>query len=589
MSSPGPILLPSCPTMLPSELWWIVVDLLLAGPRGATEKARGVIYAARLGLTCHVLASMIIDDEDAWASRCRRDFGAERTGLHVEHARFGIRWMCLYGIMGLKIDGPRDGKWSPRCGVVSNLDSYTCGLFDGSMGTVYRLTVARPCPKSRGAVVTERGPHPDRPGVEWLSMRRVPPSIRGFLVLNQPKRGSDPFCACPACRFGVYGLGACVVAHLATYSGAWSDKLPHGYGRATFVNGLTYDGQWHKGLPHGRGALGGTARESIHGMFVARKRVCGCYIDGSVNCPCDGTTGGAWCYDGQVALDPDADHGLDLQGPEGRNIRKWWYIVMPSDPGNLDGCRCGGAILCPCPLVGPKSMPHGQGTATYRDGRTFVGTWRRGRRVRGCWTLPDGTTFTGRIHSAQDHYGVQAHQGVGQVKWPSGATTECMLWDSTDRLWASSCRPACGRDPHANPLCACDDPPACRPGARQTTIRMHNGDICVMQWNAKEGDLESIRSFRFSPDCADPALAGTIIAGCDWVCLAVPRAQPRRPYCPDDSIYWPSDALSDAAVRFAAYVREGRIGWDEEAVAFWHSVQAARQFVVNALSAHVRD
>lgn len=574
------MLLPSWPTMLPSELWWIVVDLLLAGPRGATEGARGVLYAARLGLTCHVLASVIIDDEDAWASRCRRDFGAERAGLHTEHARFGVRWICLYAMMGSKVDA-QNKEWSPCCGVANN-HPHTRDLFDGSMGAAYRLTLAAPCAtRAPRIVVVERGPHSDRPGVEWLLMRRM--SLTTHFALNSLGRGLDPFCTCSDCRSNMNDLGACVVAHMDIYCGDWSDKLPHGYGRATFANGLTYDGEWHKGLPHGHGILGGMARESIRGVFLARKRMCGCHVDGSVNCPCDGTTDGAWCYDGQVALDPDVDHGLDLQGREGRNMRKWWSILMSSNLKNPDRDRRDVRTYRRRSLRDPKSMPHGQGIATHCDGRTFVGAWRRGRRVRGCWTLPDGTTFTGRIHDAQDH------QGVGQVKWPSGATTECMLWDSMDRPCASSCRPACGRDPHANPLCACDDPPACRPGARRTTIRMHNGDICVMQWDAKEGDLESIRSFRFSPDCADVALAGTIIAGCDWVCLAVPRAQPRRPYCPDDSIYWPSDALPDAAVRFAAYVHEGRIGWDEEAIAFWHRAQAARQFVVNALSAHVRD
>ncbi|QBZ81305.1 hypothetical protein pclt_cds_718 [Pandoravirus celtis] len=79
-----------------------------------------------------------------------------------------------------------------------------------------------------------------------------------------------------------------------------------------------------------------------------------------------------------------------------------------------------------------------------------------------------------------------------------------------------------------------------------------------------------IYSFTFSPDCGDPVFAGTTISGCDWKCKSVPRK--RRPYCPDDSIYWPSDRGSEAWAKFALYVRKRLIGWDDEAIAFWHTL-----------------
>nr|UDO48008.1 phosphatidylinositol phosphate kinase motif-containing protein [Pandoravirus massiliensis] len=600
-----------CPSAtLPAELWWLVVDMLLARPRRRYATDHGVLDATKLGMTCSALASVILGDREAWASRCRRDFGSARVELHAEHARFGISWLCLYATMCIRASLYK-GKPRRRCGVVSRHPTYICAVFDTSMHGLYEFSATRSCPKNDALVVVECGPHPDRPGAEWLSMRRMPYRHFPHFVLRPTEIGRDAFCACKdCCRFGVRCLS--VRARMATYNGGWSHGLPDGHGCATFTNGLVYDGHWSDGLPHGLGTLDGVARESVQGVFVAHKRLCGCFIDGEDQCPCDGTTGGAWCYDGQVALYPDTDHGLDLSSPQGNSMYKWWSVLLSTEPNNLDGYQHGNGTRRLCTRANPKTLPHGQGTATHRDGRVFVGTWRRGLRAYGRYTMPDGAVFKGVF------YGAMGHVGIGRTRWPSGASTRCMSWgndeqphapedaffsldvasnrfhitsggmlrDCADRIHASPRRSHRQKRPHTNPLCVCDpwdSARACPPAVRQATILMHNGDLCVMQWGPEEGDLQEIRSFRFSPDCADPAFAGSFIDNCTWVCVAVPRARARRPYCPDDYVYWPSDDAPDASASFGSYVRRRLIGWDTKAVAFWEAAQVARRFVIAAL------
>jgi len=43
-----------------------------------------------------------------------------------------------------------------------------------------------------------------------------------------------------------------------------------------------------------------------------------------------------------------------------------------------------------------RDQPHGQGTMTYPDGRTYTGAWRDGQENgRGTMTWRDGDTYTG--------------------------------------------------------------------------------------------------------------------------------------------------------------------------------------------------
>ncbi|QBZ81303.1 hypothetical protein pclt_cds_716 [Pandoravirus celtis] len=39
-----------------------------------------------------------------WAFCCRRDFGPERVALYVEREHFGVRWLCLYAAMAIRLD-----------------------------------------------------------------------------------------------------------------------------------------------------------------------------------------------------------------------------------------------------------------------------------------------------------------------------------------------------------------------------------------------------------------------------------------------------------------------------------------------------
>lgn len=78
-----------------------------------------------------------------------------------------------------------------------------------------------------------------------------------------------------------------------------------------------------------------------------------------------------------------------------------------------------------------------------------------------------------------------------------------------------------------------------------TTAQLRNGDTVVVCWPVCERSvIKGVHSFTFSPDCGDPVFAGTTISGCDWKCKPLPRKT--RSFCPDDTIYWPSDRDSEA-------------------------------------------
>ncbi|AVK75083.1 Morn repeat incomplete domain containing protein [Pandoravirus quercus] len=550
-----------CPSdLLPVELWWAIVDALLS-------TRHGVLDVVTLGLVSRFLASMIFGDEGAWAFRCRRDLGADRVALHAERERFGVRWLQLYAASTVDIYC-RGSDRPLRCGYESAPPFYRCGLYDSNHRVLYAFTAAQACPNAEivGVTVMEHGHYPqgDSKTKWWLSMRRVSSPPFGGLDAYQRPEGTDIFCGCGECRRALGHPYRLYLGHLfASYLGGWGDEaLPGGRGRAVFTNGAVYEGEWCDGVPHGQGTLDGVMFGWNRGTCLAHGRVCGCRVDGRTDCPCDGARGGAWSYEGQLVLWEGACVPLAIKPSVEASLRRWWSLIgqhgkVPHRPQPTDLNRDAQTAW---------AFPCGQGTATYADGTAYTGGWSNGEYTRGRLTLPDGTVFAGAMP------GKWVRLGMGQITWSSGATTRCMTWHLPNRP-AAVPRHGRGDDPHTNPDCRCAplDPSvdvSLRP--LHATIRMSNGDICVVKWSRSHQGVDGIASFTFSPTCSDTAFAGrTIPAGVAWTCVAVPRSGPRRPYCPDDWVYWPTDGDSDASALFDQYVRRRLIGWDDEAIEFW--------------------
>ncbi|AVK75139.1 Morn repeat incomplete domain containing protein [Pandoravirus quercus] len=544
---------------LPPEMWWHVVGLLLATDQGVKD-------AARLGLTCRHLATTILDDEGTWAFCCRRDFGPERVALYAEREHFGVRWLCLYAAMAIRLDFGQSadtGEDRSAYGWVHSHE-YRCGSFRGGKSHGYTLVATRLCflGDSTSVIVMEYDSNADKQPNGWMSMRRL--TGRFYLDLDM-SIGRHAFCACQRCLQGTretYNMPEprdVVRARLATYRGGWRDHYPHGTGQATFTDGLVYEGNWENGLPHGRGALGdGVEREWFRGACVVRAQICACLNESTrkyCTGDCDAATAVAeWRYDGQVVPRPDRDW-TDRGDMEAADIL-------------VRGGRMSDTALSVVWGAQRRPIPHGLGTVTYPYGTVVTAIWNGGVQERGTARMADGTLFDGRWCPRQS-------VGFGRIQWPSGTSTQCMTWrwDNLPAVKDYGDYP----EAHGHALCRCPPTipydPITQQGpwySRHTTLQLRNGDTVVARWVNMCSKVRGIHSFTFSPDCGDPVFAGTTISGCDWKCKSVPRK--RRSYCPDDSIYWPSDRGSEAWAKFALYVRKRLIGWDDEAIAFWHTL-----------------
>nr|UDO47949.1 phosphatidylinositol phosphate kinase motif-containing protein [Pandoravirus massiliensis] len=545
-----------CPLQaLPAELCWMVVDALLLCKGGAQD-------ATRLGLTCRQLALTILDDEGSWRSRCNRDMGTDRMGLHTEHKRFGVGWPQLYAAAK---EGAAFGRrfatiLNGLCDATGYIWRWTSAAIWECGGYAVEVSISS-MPLS--IVVTERALHDTTKDVAgWASVRRVKSAGTDAARCCLGFDLKQTFCACVFCRGDSCDARELVRARIETYRGGWRNHCPHGTGRATFVNGLVYDGEWDEGLPHGRGSLcGGAALDWFRGVCVVRAQACGCRIRGIYGC-CVGNGGDAdrnkWRYDGHIVVRSEQDPTRCIDQGASSDLGRWYQ--MADGPG-------GGEWRTLCPVI-----VHGFGTAVYADGTVFAGLWNRGNRESGTCTTPDGTAFTGR-------WSQTCTPGIGQTRWPSGASTRCMVWHwrNRPRVYEYSTY----ADAHKHALCGCPTTDTSVLGTRRrpwlsrhATVRLRNGDTVVFRYGRDGSMVEGVHSFTFSADCKDPAFAAAKVDCRSWTCEPLPRRAPLRPCCPDDYIYWPSDSDSKAWAKFALYVERGLIGWDEEAIAFWHTIHA---------------
>ncbi len=87
-----------------------------------------------------------------------------------------------------------------------------------------------------------------------------------------------------------------------------------------------------------------------------------------------------YLYRGEVASYKVEDEKVDAKKSD-QNIRG--SIVLPNGTGKTVKIGTG---------------PHGQGTATYPDGKQYVGEWENGKwHGQGTYTLPDGEQFVGEL------------------------------------------------------------------------------------------------------------------------------------------------------------------------------------------------
>ncbi|AVK75061.1 Morn repeat incomplete domain containing protein [Pandoravirus quercus] len=541
-------------TSLPVELVWSIVDTLL-------DKIGSVFDVGRLALTSTTMAALLVDDR-AWQARCQRRFGRARTSAHNHNERFGIRWVRLYVSMANDLTPPkgddRDSTptralCSPRrtWGTLCLQDLVYWGQIIDDRPCGYGVYVT--CDSSGHTLVTEAALDDSGRRCGWISVTRT----NRYYGMRHAPRHDEPetHCVCHICLRQYPGLSSRLGGMIAAYVGDWDGGRIQGHGRAEFTNGLVYDGQWADGVPHGNGTLDGKPYRWHHGLPVSSGQWVGL----------EHTTAddGDWTYEGDVLVgtsDTDDD-----------TVCRWcWMMCVQPDDYNV-------ATFGGTPLGDYGPVPHGHGRATHRDGRVYSGTWRLGARERGHCMLPDGTRLEGvwRVRLPTQH------RGAGWVTAPGAASRAMATWGRNDE----PCHDTDARGPtyaHAEvhvtllaghrssgmstgsgggPDCAYPNNGIQR---RPLIITYGNGDTCAIMCNSSERVCGVVR-FNCSTYCPDPEFAGLVITSeSGWSPI---------PFCHEryvSAIYWPTDPASDAFARFAAYVRQGYIGWTPAQVdAFW--------------------
>ncbi len=166
-----------------------------------------------------------------------------------------------------------------------------------------------------------------------------------------------------------------------------SDYNFNGKGKFTFANGMYYEGDFVNGARHG---------------------------DGKFSWSTDGNYEGNWRYEGKFENDqptvgtkysPTRESGvkeytgkfLNLDAID-TSVAGSGYYVYP------DGCTYRGGMISNDGLA-DSVIFHGNGTFTWTNGDTFVGTYDNGAPVSGTKTFIDGNTYTGGFNGAYNFDG----------------------------------------------------------------------------------------------------------------------------------------------------------------------------------------
>lgn len=537
---------------LPVEVIWIIADDLLWD----AADARHVI---KLGLTNRSLYSILADDDAPWLARCRQKYGRTQADLFANAAAMCVRWVHIYVAMGRAYDLPLG--WGTSLEVIHGPATLI------APGVIYRGQTARAQPTGYGVYATQPKKLDDALlvvaeaclsgdsdcQVGWAHVRRIAaadPAASNLRAVNAHFPGR--LCLCTLCENRVPTFVGPLRDAIVDYRGGWDAGRFHGQGCAEFVDGTVYEGDWAGSVPHGHGTLDGVALRWHFGVPVQNG-----------HCKVADAYGGEWTYEGDVTLAAPKDSDCV--------VSRWHRMVYEN------GARALVGILRPATvhhaMDGPMRdaslvVPHGHGTATHTDGRVYEGSWRLGRRERGRCTLADGITVL------DGTWGVRSHGGSGTVTRADQSPQAYLLWNERDRpcrhdrLRYRAVRQ--GQPPRACP-CSPECPVrygGCHYGDADDYVIHRNGDVCGGECDHDEGVIESIYWFGCSPWCPDPEFAGLVLfpAG-GWA-----RARPKgRPWT--SAVYWPADTGSDSFARFAAYVRKGLIGWDQDMVDFfWQSV-----------------
>ncbi|AVK76318.1 Morn repeat domain containing protein [Pandoravirus neocaledonia] len=538
---------------LPSEIVWIIADDLL---RDAVD-ARHVI---RLGLANRFLYSTLVDDDMSWLTRCRQKHGSAQTDLFARAADVRVRWMHIYVAMGRVVHKP--SGWSTASDAIHGPATLI------APGAIYRGQTTRGRPTGYGVyttrtknlddallIIAEAHLSADRDCQSgWVHVRRIaatdPIGIDPH-VANAHYTGR--LCLCALCENGVPTFVGPLRDAIADYRGDWDAGRFHGRGRAEFADGAVYEGDWAGSVPHGHGTLNGVALRWHFGIPVQNG-----------HCKIADAYGGEWIYEGDVTLAAPKDSDCV--------VSRWHRMVHDHGARALIGiirpARVHHAIAGPMHDVSVVA-PHGHGIATHTDGRVYAGSWRLGMRERGRCTLADGLTVL------DGTWGVWSLGGSGTVIHGDHSPQARVLWNEKDR----PCRHDRlryravhqGQPPRTCP-CSPDRPIpyGCYYGAGDDYVVHRNGDACGGECEHDEADtLTTMHWFGCSPWCPDPEFAGLVLfPNGGWT-----RARPKgRPWA--SAVYWPVDIESSSFARFAAYVRKGLIGWDQDMVDFFWQAMA---------------
>ncbi|AVK75267.1 Morn repeat incomplete domain containing protein [Pandoravirus quercus] len=544
---------------LPAEILWAIADSLLCGAADPSA-------VARLGLVNRALYSTLVDDDTSWLARCRRRYGRAQTDLFEKATDAGMRWIHIYAAMS-RTYRMSSGWATARVDINGPATLIAHGaIYQGQTArgrpTGYGLYTTHTRNRTDGYLVVAEAHLSGDVGCQsgWIRARRI--NATGHATVPPPTRRvhrTNGICLCALCKDAVPTFAGPLGGTMIAYTGGWDAGRLHGQGHAEFDCGLVYEGQWAGGVPHGCGTLDGDFILQWHrGVPIESGR---CTITDVYGGEC---YGGEWMYEGDVTL--AASSGYE------HTVRQWYAMLVNNGVHalrELDTSKRADAANGHMWLSVPDTMAHGRGTATHTDGRVYSGTWRLNRRQVGRCTLANGTVLDGA-------WGARPPGGSGTVTYDGHLTYAHVLWNARDQ----PCRHGRLRRPV---LGAGQSPRAC-PCAPQYLTRYggshggsddyyvvhRNGDVCGGECRHDEdGALSAVRWFACSDMCVDPDFAGLMLfADGGWS-----RARPKgRPWT--SAVYWPTNVNSDAFARFAAYVRKGLIGWDEDMINFFWQTMA---------------
>jgi len=224
-----------------------------------------------------------------------------------------------------------------------------------------------------------------------------------------------------------------------TYRGSAEDGRAHGHGRLNLDDGGSYVGEWARGKRHGRGLAIDAEGDRHEGEFANGRP----HGHGTGWSPEGGSFTGVW------------EHGRPVEGTYGGESPDPWAPEDDGAPGPGDphaGAPTQAAVRCKLDVGGElldwsgpcqDGMAIGEGTATARDGATYVGSALNGK--------PDGFgTVDGPGYYYQGEYRNGVPHGSGIVRGPDGQYHRAEFRDGYQHNESTPVAGAAAGDPWAD-------------------------------------------------------------------------------------------------------------------------------------------